>query len=780
MRKQAVSVAIVGGGVAGLSAAHELAERGFEVDVYERRCYFGGKAASVRIGAHSPHASGPRGLPGEHGFRFFPGWYRHLPDTMKRIPYRDKTVDQNLVAADMNLLVDYDRDPIRALVRLPTSAQELMTAARLPAELLRLGLTVDDLLFFFGKLATFLRSSEERRLQEFDNQTWWEFMEADSRSQAFRDYLVVSATRTTVAAKPTCASAYTIAKCVLLTLLDTARPWNVFDRVLNGPTNEVWIDPWRDYLGGLGVRFHTDAELDSIELDGRNIRALRFVRRHHVRLARAAYLAAAAVASESARLAEELDQLLELVQSAPLGEQSSDGQTFQTIVDQTWPSLPDGFLESSGVSGWAAKRTVALQRLAGQPLPRALRADLRAQVRRRQQEYRQIAETADEAELDARHQRLCETEAAATFEARADHYLFALPVEQMAYYVQRSETLQRLDPRLKNIVLLSEHVDWMAGIQFYLRDVVNITRGHIDLLDSEWALTAVSQLQFWKDVNLQAMADDPDPEARRQAQEVRSILSVDISAWDRKGRLRPKEAYNCTPQELAEEVWCQLKRSLNRPGRAAVLRDESLLGWGEGKPVPPRSSYYVDDSIVDKMDRKKQAVYDKFRTVRFSAAELVRRQSNRKGALEPVYRHGERMLLNAEPLLINRVGSWALRPGVKTEVHNMFLAADYVRTHTNVATMEAANEAARAAVNEILLVTGSHERPCPIWPPAETPAVLEPLLQVVRELDGVLFRRGQQLQDTYADIPIRLAAGAATAATRLAERTFLKLINRGR
>ena len=32
----ATKVIILGGGVAGMSAAHELAERGFEVEVYER------------------------------------------------------------------------------------------------------------------------------------------------------------------------------------------------------------------------------------------------------------------------------------------------------------------------------------------------------------------------------------------------------------------------------------------------------------------------------------------------------------------------------------------------------------------------------------------------------------------------------------------------------------------------------------------------------------------------------------------------------------------------
>ena len=42
-------VAVLGGGVGGLSAAQELAERGFEVVVYERRPDFGGKARSIPV-----------------------------------------------------------------------------------------------------------------------------------------------------------------------------------------------------------------------------------------------------------------------------------------------------------------------------------------------------------------------------------------------------------------------------------------------------------------------------------------------------------------------------------------------------------------------------------------------------------------------------------------------------------------------------------------------------------------------------------------------------------
>ena len=46
--------------------------------------------------------------------------------------------------------------------------------------------------------------------------------------------------------------------------------------------------------------------------------------------------------------------------------------------------------------------------------------------------------------------------------------------------------------------------------------------------------------------------------------------------------------------------------------------------------------------------------------------------------------------------------SWRLRPEAATAIPNLFLASDYVRTHTDLATMEGANEAARRAVNAIL------------------------------------------------------------------------------
>lgn len=81
-------VIILGGGVAGMSAAHELCERGFEVSVYEFKALQGGKARSIDVANSAKDGRKP--LPGEHGFRFFPRFYKHLPDTMMRIPFSGK------------------------------------------------------------------------------------------------------------------------------------------------------------------------------------------------------------------------------------------------------------------------------------------------------------------------------------------------------------------------------------------------------------------------------------------------------------------------------------------------------------------------------------------------------------------------------------------------------------------------------------------------------------------------------------------------------------------
>ena len=88
--------------------------------------------------------------------------------------------------------------------------------------------------------------------------------------------------------------------------------------------------------------------------------------------------------------------------------------------------------------------------------------------------------------------------------------------------------------------------------------------------------------------------------------------------------------------------------------------------------------------------------------------------------------------------MINTAGSWPLRPSAGTAIHNLVLASDYVRTYTDLATMEGANEAARRAVNAILDRTtssASQTERCGIWP------LVEPtIFKHVKDVDRFVFR----------------------------------------
>ena len=122
------------------------------------------------------------------------------------------------------------------------------------------------------------------------------------------------------------------------------------------------------------------------------------------------------------------------------------------------------------------------------------------------------------------------------------------------------------DPTLANLRALAANVEWMNGVQFYLHRNLPTTHGHVIHIDTEWALTSISQLQFWHDV---------PPEFFRDS-EVHSVLSVDVSDWTAPGS-NGRAAINCSREEVVRETWSQLKRSMN--SGEELLREEDLHSW---------------------------------------------------------------------------------------------------------------------------------------------------------------------------------------------------------
>src|SRR4051812_22003972 len=198
-----VKVIVIGGGVAGLSAAHELARReGFDVVVYEQRDVAGGKARSMDA---IPGTAGRRALPGEHGFRFFPGFYRHLPDTMSRIPYGRQphgVLDNLVTSTQVQIAREGTANELVAPAHFPVAPADWQATLRFALQFAgHLGIPPDEQLHFAGVLSDLLSACDERRFGSYERQSWWEFSGAQSRSAAYQKFLADGLTRSLVAAR---------------------------------------------------------------------------------------------------------------------------------------------------------------------------------------------------------------------------------------------------------------------------------------------------------------------------------------------------------------------------------------------------------------------------------------------------------------------------------------------------------------------------------------------------------------------------------------------------
>ena len=265
-------VAILGGGIAGLSTAHHLALAGIDgLHVYEASDRVGGKAKSQFI----PTPAGTS-YPGEHGFRFFPHFYRHVVDTMATTPAGTGSVLDRLVASsDAGIAYDHKmldiprpRDFVESLRFVPTIVDILKDR----------DLGMEDTLRYAGVLLQFATSCRKRREQKYDTIPWFDFARAKTYAPRFLD-LVIKASRNLSAMRAKETSAATIGAISLQMIFDfepLARRKK--DPLLCGPTDETWLRPWYDHLCARGVEFDFEKTLVGFDFDARRgrLRGARF------------------------------------------------------------------------------------------------------------------------------------------------------------------------------------------------------------------------------------------------------------------------------------------------------------------------------------------------------------------------------------------------------------------------------------------------------------------------------------------------------------------------
>ncbi len=641
------TVAVLGAGVSGLTAAHELAERGFDVTVYEFRddernglgspapnscppVKLGGLAASQysTIGTQDgslaelrpfPGRRGnprppQRAIPGEHGFRFFPAYYLHIWDLFQRIPVyaraentggavrwtpTSRTVMDNVRRVVTQGTTVHGKPSLVFARELPRSLPEFFSIL---GQLTQIGLSAPDIAYFQSRLLRFLVSSPLRRAREIENMSSYDFFVGRDSHKGGPQYtysppfdaLLREMPRVLVAFDPRFGDARTNIVSYLQLYLNMDRRDDKADGVLNGPTTEAWLDHWYRHLVTLGVRFVRGSA-----------------------------------------------QTLEAPTIDPSQPPHLRPRVQITLTDGT-RLAPDYTVVA--VDAPAAERLTASLRAAG---------------------------------------------TGGTVWG-LDGYTTSAPPPKEPLQPQSTRSTARRDPyELDQIGRVPwDRFQTMTGIQFYFDTEFQLLRGHMYYQGAEWGLSSINQHGLWE--NRPTLARDGHV----------SVLSVDIADFNTPSRHlvddlgRGKAARDCTADEIAAEVWRQIVTALTT---SIDTPAEDLLPW----PV-----WYALDRGLSTAHGPGQGQGRVVRNETPYLVPIVGDWDNRPGG-DPWNPHGTSwsFVPTEEWWLedLERRAVWQARHGGYQVHHNsVVFAGTWTRTFTRMTSMEAACESARHATNAIL------------------------------------------------------------------------------
>ncbi len=264
------SVAVFGGGIAGLAAAHELTRLGWSVSVYEANRDAGGFFRSARL-------EDKGNMPTEYSWHGFGPWYHNVFDILKQIPFDDSA---SLYEKSLSRPIDFGIAPDEG------EAQFIRISPFLSAHrMLRMqGLDLVRWTWMMAKTwaahrrslehYTRLNAAEQYRppvLNPVAWRTWratfgpwigsdWKNASLHTMGDFFRKLLI---------SKP---AHYHKAD-------DEGPAWRHGQGdnwlLLLGPSNEFWFQKWVAHLEKSGVRFYWENLLYKLHYDGRNVTGAR-------------------------------------------------------------------------------------------------------------------------------------------------------------------------------------------------------------------------------------------------------------------------------------------------------------------------------------------------------------------------------------------------------------------------------------------------------------------------------------------------------------------------
>lgn len=253
-------VAIFGAGVAGLTAAHEFAKRGYRVSVFERNEKAGGFFRSAR----RPED----GMPTEYSWHGFGPWYHNTFSLLQEIPFDDQ---RSLYDVILSRPIEYAVVPDR--IEHGATPDDFFEKPR------AFNMTFKDKIWlFWGILKSWsVGKRSVRDYSQINAAAYWEGKMSKRGHQTWRALF-----------GPWIGSDWPYASLHHVGLFfgrnlfsgpphhhsaDAEGPawaheagggWSL----LRGPSNEAWFNPWVGYLHSRGVEFHWETPLERLDHDG--------------------------------------------------------------------------------------------------------------------------------------------------------------------------------------------------------------------------------------------------------------------------------------------------------------------------------------------------------------------------------------------------------------------------------------------------------------------------------------------------------------------------------
>lgn len=242
-------IIIFGGGLSGLTLAHELNKKGFKILVIEKDHDFGGMARSdIKRNLH----------PSEHSWRGYAPFYKNTFQVMKEIPFHSASVFENLsVPIDFFMLHDEEKKYKLIL----TLTDRLV--------LFYLGI---NYLLAYNRRHDYYRVDIEPFLKKYLSNDGYNYIinfvtgpgYGMNKNEVSMGHLLRPPVISRVHKGKHTHTHTTGNKIYHHRSTDS---WHV----MNGPTSEVWIKPWIKYLKSNGVEFMNNTELVRLNYKNNNI-----------------------------------------------------------------------------------------------------------------------------------------------------------------------------------------------------------------------------------------------------------------------------------------------------------------------------------------------------------------------------------------------------------------------------------------------------------------------------------------------------------------------------